>query len=511
MSFLQHVGAQHGKYLTPQNVLLFSIILIALLGLRIRYRQGIRDVPGPFLASFSAIDRLRSAASGRQFQIHQQYHKKYGPLVRLGPNHVSVADARYIAKIYGITSKFYKSDFYSVFDVSTSHDTVPTIFSIRNERAHSAMKRPVAHAFAVTSLLELEPMADECTRILEEKFDKMQGKPFDLGVWLQWYAFDIISSITFSNRFDFMSKETDVAGIINAIEGRLLYNSVIGQVPSVHKYLLGNKILAKLAMIIPVVSRLGSGTYIAEFAKMQMDRYSSLDSSKTQHRDMLARFKWTRDSQPTAIADAEVHSHITSNILAGSDTTAISLRSLLYYLCKNLRCMNILLDEIDGADRRDELSTLITFAEGNRLKHFQACLKEARRMHPAVGFLLERVVPKGDADFGDIHLSAGTVVGINPWVLAYDTDIYGQDANDFRPERWLEADSEFYKLMDRSFFAFGSGARTCLGKNISLMEMSKLVPQLLRSYTFKLADSNSSWKLHDFWFVRQSNMIFKRL
>ncbi|GAD97031.1 putative P450 monooxygenase [Paecilomyces variotii No. 5] len=494
-------------YFIPQMIAtIFASIFVALL-LRVRFRPGLRNIPGPFLASFTPFDRLWTAISGHAFLFHLDYHRKYGPLVRLGPNHVSIADSQYIPLVYGIASKFYKSEFYSVFDVNTDKGPVPTTFSIRNEAAHTVLKRPVAHAYAMSSLLELEPMADECCRIFEEKLDAMQDKPFDLGVWLQWYAFDVISSITFSNRFDFMKNEEDVAGIISAIEGRLIYNSVIGQVPSLHPWLLGNPLVARIATVIPGIARLASARYLSSFSKKQLDRYRSADPSSFKYRDMLARFKRTVNDN-VVMTDSELLSHATGNILAGSDTTAISLRSLFYYLNKHPRCMKKVVEEIDEADSKGELSPFVTFAEGNRLKYFQACMKEALRMHPAVGLLLERVVPEGGANFGNVYLPAGTVVGMNPWVLGYDKKVYGEDVDVYRPERWLEADRETYKLMDRNYFAFGSGARTCLGKNVSLMEMSKLVPQLVRDYTFELADPKSQWELHDFWFVKQTNLIF---
>lgn len=130
-------------------------------------------------------------------------------------------------------------------------------------------------------------------------------------------------------------------------------------------------------------------------------------------------------------------------------------------------------------------------------------------MHPAVGLLMERVVPAGGANVGGVWLDEGTIVGMNPWVSARDRAVYGDDAYDFRPERWLEADEKQLKLMERNFLAFGAGARTCLGKNISLLEMSKLVPQLLRRFDFELADSSKEWTLHDYWFVKQTGLICK--
>ena len=60
-----------------------------------------------------------------------------------------------------------------------------------------------------------------------------------------------------------------------------------------------------------------------------------------------------------------------------------------------------------------------------------------------------------------------------------------------------------------SYLQFGAGARTCIGKNISLLEMSKLVPQVLRRFDFELAHPDRDWVLHDYWFVTQTGLDFK--
>ena len=200
---------------------------------------------------------------------------------------------------------------------------------------------------------------------------------------------------------------------------------------------------------------------------------------------------------------------------------------MFYYLCKNPRCYNAVVQEIDKMDRAGELSTIVTFAEANRMPYLQASMKEAMRIHPAVGQLLERVVPKGGATIAGVWLPEGTILGMNPWVPSRDRSVYGSDADEYRPERWMEADAETLKLMERNFLAvsdvvrglllsrsnadfsqkFGSGARTCLGKNVSLLEMSKLVPQILRDYVVELSDPEADWTLSDRWFVKQTNLI----
>ncbi len=113
------------------------------------------------------------------------------------------------------------------------------------------------------------------------------------------------------------------------------------------------------------------------------------------------------------------------------------------------KCVHEILD----FDARGELSDYVTYYEAQKMPYFQACMREALRMHPAVGQLLERVVPKGGATIDDIQLPPGTIVGINPWVAARDEAVYGYDADVFRPERWIDADEQRLKLMDRNWLA----------------------------------------------------------
>jgi cytochrome P450 len=134
---------------------------------------------------------------------------------------------------------------------------------------------------------------------------------------------------------------------------------------------------------------------------------------------MLDRFKRHKDGVEV-MSDKEHLSHSASNIFAGAETTAISLRSLFYYFCKNQSACEKLVAEIDRMNAQGKLSDPITFAESSQMPYLQASMKEAMRMHPAVGLLLERVVPEGGAVIAGTHLPAGTVVGANPWVVARD-------------------------------------------------------------------------------------------
>jgi cytochrome P450 len=75
------------------------------------------------------------------------------------------------------------------------------------------------------------------------------------------------------------------------------------------------------------------------------------------------------------------------------------------------------------------------------------------RMHPGVGFPLERFVPPEGAVICGTHLPGGTNVCMSAPTIHYDKSIFGADAHEFRPERWLEATPEQLKKMDRGFLA----------------------------------------------------------
>ena len=137
--------------------------------------------------------------------------------------------------------------------------------------------------------------------------------------------------------------------------------------------------------------------------------------------------------------------------------------------------------------RTANLSPLPQWRETSHLPYLGAVIKEALRLHAPVGLVLERIVPEGGVTLCGHFFPQGTIVGCNPVIIHMDERVYGRSypINEYWPERWLDADVEERADMERCFMAFGSGKRTCIGKNISLLEVYKLVPLLLT--TFKVS------------------------
>jgi cytochrome P450 len=162
-------------------------------------------------------------------------------------------------------------------------------------------------------------------------------------------------------------------------------------------------------------------------------------------------------------------------IQAGADTTGTALGSILRFLVVNKSAYSRAQAEIDAVAGR--LSNPIKYEETRQhLPFFVACIKEGLRLNPPATNLFARVTPQGGKVIGSVYVPEGTEITSYAYATQRDKDLYGEDAEVFRPERWLERDksSEF----EAAQFSFGVGPRVCLGKDIALMELYKLLPEV---------------------------------
>lgn len=352
----------------------------------------------------------------------------------------------------------------------------------------------------MTSLADLEPYVQPVIDLFLQRISEVGkdgAEPFDIGTWVQYFAFDALGEINFSEQLGFLKTGTDVGKSIGTIDGLLAYLSVVGQAPWMHKLLLGNPLIHKL---LP----LESSNEVQNFAIKMINKRINGEQTEVK-RDMLARLLEVNQKDESKLKFEEIIALTTTNLIAGSDSTAIGLRAILYLLCRNPEAYNKLQKEIDDAFDSGTISSPVKYSEGARLEYLNAVVTEALRVHAATGFVLEREVPKGGATIAGQFIPAGTIVGINSWVMHANKQVYGEDAESFRPERWFESE-ERVREMKRCNMAFGAGPRVCIGRNISMMEIVKFIPALMRMYDFRLVNPDNEWHILGHWFTKQTGL-----
>lgn len=190
-----------------------------------------------------------------------------------------------------------------------------------------------------------------------------------------------------------MRNEVDDLGVIDLIHTSTLGASALGVVPE-----LWPPLIAFLKML-----KLPSPKVLFDVALEYLKQHKAAiekdgNTTKSGARTFAAKIVDLEREGKVNAWDAQ--SACANNIIAGSDTTAISLNSALYHIYTRPNVLKKLREEIDGKVKDGTLSDPVTFEESQKMPYLQAVISEALRVHPAVGVPLVRVVPTGGAQIG---------------------------------------------------------------------------------------------------------------
>ncbi|KAG5752040.1 hypothetical protein H9Q70_005327 [Fusarium xylarioides] len=374
------------------------------------------------------------------------------------------------------------------------------------------MKKPMAKFYSSSNVLTLEAkiseVIEEFCMQLDERFLK-SGQPFDLAEWLGLYTWDMIGSLTFSKTFGYMRNGHDFDGTIMASALAVDYFAQIGQMPFLDR-LLGKN---------PIV-RIGPQdmNFITSFAITQLQRrleQQERDEIPAES-DFLDQFVDGMRRGPDTVDVKLIINFLLANILAGADTTAIALRAIFDFLLQNPHAMIKLKNEIVAESFDD--GVIVPYSIARSLPYLDAVIRESLRMHPSVAIPLERYVPDTGLTLPDgSFVPSGVAVGLNPYIIGRNEEVWGEDADEFRPERWLkmedESEEEYQRRlrkMNAADLTFGGGSRICIGRHIALIQIYKAVATLVSRYEIHLADPNVRMKIISGWFPRQTVKMHKR-
>ncbi|KAL8906484.1 MAG: hypothetical protein Q9207_002022 [Kuettlingeria erythrocarpa] len=450
-----------------------------------RFCHPLSAIPGPFLASFSRIWVVYKTWTGDMEHTQRCLHRKHGYLIRIAPNEVACSDPEAIKIIYGSKSVFTKSDYYDAW--APPNNGYVGHFPARDEKKHAERRRIVNSVYSMSSVLESEESINS----------------FDLGLWINMYTFDVLGELFYGKMFGFMHEHRDIGGYMKAIDSLLPAFTIGGTLPS---YLTKIYFLSTVIISPSVRGALGAVKHIEEASKTAVERRKrEIAAEKDNKHDILRKMLEINADRGEKInftyQDIYVESH--SSIFAGADTTAIAINSILYHLMRNPVAYENLAAEIDAAVADGRISMPVAYAEAVKLPYLKACINEGMRLHPSVGLTMPRVVPPEGATISGFHFAPGYRVGINAAVVQYDKVVFGPNADLFDPDRWIKRD---VARMEKAMLVFGAGARTCIGKNISLSEIYKVVPQLVRNFRMRLAEPAKGWRTQNYWFNKQTDI-----
>ena len=153
----------------------------------------------------------------------------------------------------------------------------------------------------------------------------------------------------------------------------------------------------------------------------------------------------------------------------------------MLHVVTNPSIYNKLVDEILTAVREHDLPSPVPDAAAKKLPYLQAVIKEGLRIWPPITGLMSKIVPPEGDNFRGMNLPAGTVIGYSAFGLSRNKEVWGEDADFFRPERWLEGTKDEIRAKEAAVdLVFGHGKWLCLGKNVAYIELNKVIFEVSR-------------------------------
>ncbi|KIW31271.1 uncharacterized protein PV07_02933 [Cladophialophora immunda] len=203
-----------------------------------------------------------------------------------------------------------------------------------------------------------------------------------------------------------------------------------------------------------------------------------------------------RDNIPADV----IRDQLLALLVASRDTSASFASWVIYALARHTEVMAKLRSLIDTHLPRGRLPTAADIAALPYLRHV---LNETLRIFPVVPLngrtaKVNTILPEGGGPDGKSPLlvPAGTKVAFNIYALHHRRDIFGMDADAFRPERWEEVGAGTVGDFEGAFVPFILGPRVCLGKNMAMMTVSYLIVRILQKFDrLEAVDSPASQSL----------------
>ncbi|KAL5217919.1 hypothetical protein ABZP36_018603 [Zizania latifolia] len=198
--------------------------------------------------------------------------------------------------------------------------------------------------------------------------------------------------------------------------------------------------------------------------------------------DLLSSFICDDEIAGSADADVYIRDMAMNLLVAGRDTTSSALSWFFYLLSTNPRVEQKLLEELAPiASRKQQEARLfpgngngvmVTFdaSEVRNLLYLHAALCESLRLYPPVP-LEHKAAAAGDVLPSGHEVMAGDKVLVFYYSMGRMKRVWGKDCREFRPERWITEDGKLRYVPSNKFVAFNSGPRTCLGKEMALVQM----------------------------------------
>ncbi|KXN87780.1 Benzoate 4-monooxygenase [Leucoagaricus sp. SymC.cos] len=399
--------------------------------------------------------------------------RKYpGHIVRIAPNHISVASSDVINVIYGHGNDTLKSDFYDDF-VSIERG----LFKVRDMSGHTRKRKIFYHIFSQKNVIAFElkiymyieqfldqwnllyDMSVKGSLVMMVRVDEKASTEGSTSThWNLYLVFNLVGDLVFGEQaFGMLAAAQDMHFMTSSYEKEVKQDNAIS-VPVVNLFNSRGELNSTLTAIPhrrPLARRPpAQGSRDVKTVTGIFAAFSKRFVAPTDRVDLLNKLQSSRDANDKPMDGDELTAEaltllIAAPLVPSSTTSSLTADKLHKELDEQL---NI----------EDELVAISE--QIKRLSYLVACINEGLRIYSTSDIGFPRAVPEGSLEHRD-------------------PEIWGDDCEVYRPERWFERDQA---AMHRAFDPYSVGPCVCVSRtNVAAMELSMIIAFITRHFDFE--------------------------
>ncbi|KAJ5793372.1 uncharacterized protein N7503_009350 [Penicillium pulvis] len=413
------------------------------------YCHPLSKIPGPKIAACTSLWLAYHTYIGNECTAVYSLHRRYGPVLRVGPNDVDISNADAIEPVYVARGGFPKSDVYSKFDI----DGHNTIFSTLTLPERATRAKAVASLFSTASLRQAEPLLSQVFDdfIARLRLEAKKGEPVNVLNICRCMAIDAISVYLFQHRYGALDEDSGVMSASPFVDAYVGVGAFFNLAPG------------RIGDLIMAISERMTSTDMTKKAFDLIDRFTgqlvAVATPKSGSYQSRLLEKQTSLQSQIEVKDL---------CFAGTDSTSMNTATIMWYLSKCPKIYRRLREEIQ--------STVAKGADPMTCSYLRGTIREGLRLSWANPIRLPRAVPVGGWTYHDYHLPKGTSVGVASFQLHQDEKIFPNPLC-FMPDRWLDPTQD---MLDH-FFAFGKGSRACIAQNLGTLEVTMAIFRIVKA------------------------------
>ncbi|ATY60716.1 Cytochrome P450 [Cordyceps militaris] len=474
--FLSHVLGAMGMALTA--------LLITAITHRLFFDPFSR-IPGPRLAAVSNIWFAYHTRNGATAAMAKKLHRRYGPVVRVGPTEVWFDTKEAFDQIY---NRRLNAEFQDNLD----------LLSERDMHRYRLQRRLIGRVYRTANAVRHEQALDRVMDDVIKKFNSINGADIDLKEWMHIIAVESLGAVVLSWSPGMIKAGTDRDTSNQSYLG-WRRKSVFGLFPLITKLEVNHRWIGRMFGTlwgITYQTPKGFKPFFPDVAKKVARRIKNASNSRTsQKEDLLADLISLHQEKPK-FTELYLRKMAITNFGAGHETLASTLTAVMAMLGTHPDVQATARQEIrlhkaeksQKAEESQKSETIISYTDALELVYTRAVIREAMRLYPVISMGLPRVVPlrDGGLQLHGFHIPPGAIVGCNPVSLHRNPDICGPNPDAFDPRRWLAAgssdDEARVRALERYSLNWGGGSRTCPGRHVAEMIVLKCVVRLLERF-----------------------------